>query len=289
MGEQRTLELPARTADGIEDSALFIGNATLLIRFAGFTILTDPNFIHRDEQVPLGYGLHATRQTDPALNIADLPPLDLVVLSHFHGDHFDRVAERDLDKSLPIVTTPEAAKELRSLGFGNAVPLETWETVTASRDGLQVGVTATPGRHGPRPVDFALPDVMGSILDFFSEAGDRLLRIYITGDTLAIDDLREIPQRYPAIDLAFLHLGGTRVMGVMVTMDGKQGIDAIRMVEPERAIPIHYDDYDVFTSPLADFQQEVEAAGLAARVTYLQRGERYALSPVPEHSLPAAE
>ena len=45
------------------------------------------------------------------------------MLSHFHGDHFDdhfdQVAERDLDKSLPIVTTPESAAQLRQRGFTN--------------------------------------------------------------------------------------------------------------------------------------------------------------------------
>ena len=41
-----------------------------------------------------------------------VPPLDLIVLSHFHGDHFDQVAERELEKSVPIVTTSEAAHEL---------------------------------------------------------------------------------------------------------------------------------------------------------------------------------
>ena len=60
------------------------------------------------EQVSIGYGMHATRLTNPAMEIHQLPPLDLVVLSHFHGDHFDQVAERELDKSLPIVTTNEA-------------------------------------------------------------------------------------------------------------------------------------------------------------------------------------
>jgi hypothetical protein len=41
-------------------SIFFIGNATVLIRYAGFTILTDPTFIHKHGQVPLGYGLHTT-------------------------------------------------------------------------------------------------------------------------------------------------------------------------------------------------------------------------------------
>ena len=53
-------------------------------------------------------------------------PVDLVLLSHFHGDHFDQVAERELDKSLPIVTTPEAAEALRQRGFVALHPLATW-------------------------------------------------------------------------------------------------------------------------------------------------------------------
>src|SRR5688572_20079606 len=105
MTHEITLSPSATSVDATLGSVHFIGTATVLIRCAGFTILTDPNFIHRHEQVDIGYGIHATRQTDPALEIGDLPPLDLVLLSHFHGDHFDQVAERDLNQVLPIVTT----------------------------------------------------------------------------------------------------------------------------------------------------------------------------------------
>jgi L-ascorbate metabolism protein UlaG (beta-lactamase superfamily) len=101
-----------------------------------------------------------------------------------------------------------------------------------------------------------------------------------------IDDLKEIPRRYSDIHLALLHLGGTRVLGVMVTMDGKQGVEAIQVVDPERAIPIHYNDYDVFTSPLSEFQREVEAAGLEERVHYLNHGETYTFNVAPSHPSP---
>src|SRR5215204_63082 len=79
MSTAAAIALPAQegTPDLTTGSILFIGTATVLIRYADFTILTDPNFIHRHEQVPLGYGLHATRLTDPARDIHDLPPLDL--------------------------------------------------------------------------------------------------------------------------------------------------------------------------------------------------------------------
>ncbi len=65
------------------------------------------------------------------------------------------------------------------------------------------------------------------------------------------------------------------MLGILVTMDGKQGVQLMQMVAPQRAIPIHYNDYDVFTSPLSDFQQEVQAAGLEERVHYLHHGDTY--------------
>jgi L-ascorbate metabolism protein UlaG (beta-lactamase superfamily) len=277
---QHTMPAITIPSDGLapdctRGSIFFIGNATVLIRYAGFTILTDPTFIHKHGQVPLGYGLHTTRLTDPAIDIRALPPLDLIILSHFHGDHFDQVAERELEKALPIVTTPEAAHALGQRGFGNTYPLDPWASMTVAKRDVHLRITAMPGRHGPPLADLVLPDVMGSLLEFESPAATPLFRLYITGDTLVIDDLQEIPRRYPEIDLALLHLGGTRVLGILVTMDGKQGVQLMQIVAPQHAIPIHYNDYDVFTSPLADFQQEVQAAGLEERVHYLRHGDTY--------------
>ncbi len=256
-------------------SVFLIGNATVLIRFAGFTILTDPTFIHMHEKVDLGYGLRTTRLTNPAMNISELPPIDFVILSHFHGDHFDQVAIRELDKSLPIVTTPHAAEELKTHGFNRTEKLEKWESVIYKKGDIRLTITATPGRHGLFPVSIFLPQVMGSILDFQTKNGDHLFRMYITGDTMVFDDIKEIPKRHPHIDLALLHLGGTTVMGLVVTMDSKDGLKMLKIIDPRKAIPIHYNDYDVFKSPLSDFQNEVVQAGLEDRVYYLSHGEIY--------------
>ncbi len=275
MADPAPLLLPPRSAQPTvadSESLYFIGNATVLIRFGGFTILTDPSFIHKHEQTWLGYGLHTERLTDPACEIADLPPLDVVLLSHFHGDHFDQAAEDGLDRALPIVTTPQSAELLGARGFANTWPLDRWQTQTVSKGNAELRITATPGNHGPPLVDAALPDVMGSLLEF-GPVGGPALRLYITGDTLLIDDLEEIPRRYPEIDLALLHLGGTRVLGILVSMDAEQGVKCLQLVNPRRAVPIHFDDYDVFKSPLADFQDAVTAAGWADRVSYLDRGD----------------
>ncbi|KAL1857327.1 hypothetical protein Plec18170_003447 [Paecilomyces lecythidis] len=109
-------------------------------------------------------------------------------------------------------------------------------------------------------------------------------RIYISGDTLMVDELKEIPKRFAGenIDLMLIHLGGTTVpspamlpMAVMVTMDAKQGLELVQLIKPDLTIPIHYDDYDVFASPLEDFKKAMEEAGLGDKVVYLDRKDQY--------------
>jgi L-ascorbate metabolism protein UlaG (beta-lactamase superfamily) len=280
MTSVRDLTLPAGTEppDLENGSIFFIGTATVLIRYAGFTILTDPNFIHMHEEVDLGYGIHAERLTNPAINLADLPPVDFVLLSHFHGDHFDQLVQRELDKTLPIVTCPEAAEQLEERGFQSLYPLQTWESLAVAKGQASILLTSMPGRHGPPGASLVLPEVMGTMLQFQSGAGDTLLQMYITGDTLVMDDIKEIPRRYPDIDLALLHLGGTKIMGLLLTMDAEQGVEMMQIVQPDLAIPIHYNDYEVFKSPLSEFQRAVEEAGLQNRVHYLNHGETYSFT-----------
>jgi L-ascorbate metabolism protein UlaG (beta-lactamase superfamily) len=256
------------------DQILFIGTATTLIQVAGFTILTDPNFLHRGQRAYVGMGMTTRRLTESALSVGELPPLDFVLLSHHHGDHFDRVAARDLDHDLSIVTEPHAARKLRRQGFRSPVALSTWQSRTFTREDAEVRVTSLPGQHAPRPLGYVVPPVMGSLLDF-SRGGQRLLRLYITGDTLMHDGIGDIAERFGDIDLCLIHLGGTRIAGILLTMDSRQGIQALRTVAPREAIPVHYDDYTLFKSPLSDFRRAAEAAGLPTAVHYLSRGESY--------------
>lgn len=274
MAAPRVLDLPG-SAEHDEGSLFFIGNATVLLRYGGFTILTDPTFVHRHEDVPLGYGLSTKRLTDPALEIDALPQVDLVLLSHYHGDHFDQVAQGRLAKDLPIVTTPQATRQLTDVGFTNTYGLQTWESLTLTKGGRRLRLTACPGRHGPGVTDLVLPDVMGTIIESETAESGVLPRLYVSGDTLVFEGLHEIGRRYPAIDLALLHLGGTRVMGILVTMDAEQGVDAMRILGPREVVPIHYDDYDVFTSSLEEFLDAATGAGLRERVHPLARGETY--------------
>jgi L-ascorbate metabolism protein UlaG (beta-lactamase superfamily) len=153
--------------------------------------------------------------------------------------------------------------------------------MTVSKGDVGLTISAMPARHGPLAVAPLLPPVMGAMLEF-APHGNSAYRIYVSGDTMVYDDIDDIPRRFPNIDLALLHLGGTRLLGVAtVTMDGEDGVRMLKLIAPQRAIPIHFNDYDVFKSPLSDFQREVERAGLQDKVSYLKPGESYAF-PAPK-------
>jgi L-ascorbate metabolism protein UlaG (beta-lactamase superfamily) len=256
----------------------FVGTATTVLRIGRFTLLTDPNFLHRGQRAYLGRGLWSKRSTEPALTLPELPALDAVVLSHLHGDHFDRVARRGLDRALPIVTTPEAQRKLRRWGFRAAEGLSTWQSYELERGAETLRLTALPGQHGPGVLDRVLPDVMGTLVDL-EQAGERRFRLYVTGDTLRRPQLAQIPERYPDIDAMLIHLGGTRIAGILLTMDAGQGADVVELIRPRLTVPIHYDDYPVFRSPLRDFVAEARRRGFIRQVRTVHRGETVPLIP----------
>ena len=262
------------TSQGAQSSSLrFIGTATTLLRFGGFTVLTDPNFLHQGQWSYFGQGLFSRRRTEPAAQPADLPPLTAVVLSHLHGDHFDRIARRELDRDTPIVTTPHAARSLGRGGFRNPVALQTWAAETFTDGPAKLTVTAVPARHTAGPLNLLLPRVIGTVLEYRSAPGVTPLRVYVSGDTVMHGELAQIRDRYPVLDVAVVHLGGTRVLGVLLSMDHKQGVDLIELLGPSVAVPIHYDDYGLFTSPVSNFLVEVRDRTPATRVRLLRRGD----------------
>jgi len=273
--------------------------------------MTDPNFLHAGDHVHLGPGVTSKRITNPAIDLEELPPIDLVLLSHYHADHFDQEVEAKLRRDLPIITTPHAKESLvdkKAEGekFEQVTSLDFWEGCivkgpSQSGEGQDGKVSALkvvgmPGKHvPPGPLDTineflgAVPPTNGWMLELGQLRGQHNTssfesgyRIYISGDTLFVDELKEIPQRYKDknIDLMLIHLGGTTIPGpsiplLMVTMDAEQGIKLMNLVHPDITIPIHYDDYEVFVSPLSDFKTAVDKAGLSDKVVYLDRKDEY--------------
>jgi len=299
------------TQDSLDASITFIGNATTLLEWNGIRLLTDPNFLHAGDHVHLGPGVTAKRLKDPHVDLDQLPALDAILLSHYHEDHFDKLVEDSLNRDFDIISTPHARDNLagkKPEPFTNVHALDPFESLmlhvaegrkSNSREAV-VKVTATPGKHVPpgglleKANDLlgAVPPTNGWVLELGWATGAQIeagqgevdvgYRIYISGDTLMVDELREIPERLREgrIDLMLVHLGGTTIPGpglpvLMVTMDAEQGVKLMRLVNPDVTIPIHFDDYDVFLSSLEDFKGEVGKSEFRERVVYLERGEQY--------------
>lgn len=299
---------------GNEDGSIyFIGTATTVIEWAGVRILTDPNFLHAGDHVHLGPGVTSARRTDPAVDLEQLPGVDCVLLSHLHEDHFDKKVERALGRDVPIITTPHAkgcltdTARVEGGAFQAVTALDHFESAMLEVTGPDAGarpvykVTGMPGKHVPPGPLAAANDLLGAVpptngwlLELGHSRGGEPeprdvntgFRIYISGDTLYIEDLfRDMVDclRGRQVDLMLVHLGGTTIPGpkaplVMVTMDAKQGVKLMKAMDPEVTVPIHYDDYDVFLSPLEDFKKEVQEAGLQDRVVYLDSGDQYRFS-----------
>ncbi|KAL8909533.1 MAG: hypothetical protein Q9171_005012 [Xanthocarpia ochracea] len=217
-------------------------------------------------------------------------------------DHFDDHVESSLRRDLPIITTPHAKSHLTSKGEGEAFTavhdLDFFEDILVDIEGGEgkgkaaVKVMGMPGKHVPPGVLGTLNDLVNAVpptngwmieLGYKSDEDFKCgYRIYISGDTLLVDELKEIPKRYAGknIDLMLIHLGGTTIPSpsvplLMVTMDAEQGLGLVKLIDPDLTIPIHYDDYDVFLSPLEDFKKKMEEAGLQDKVVYLDRNDKY--------------
>ncbi|GAA0469293.1 hypothetical protein Ade02nite_32200 [Paractinoplanes deccanensis] len=255
----------------MQASVTFVGNATTILRLGSFTLLTDPAFGGAGSRVYLGYGAWSKRLRDPAMDVVDLRQVDAMLLSHLHGDHFDREARRRIEPTLPILTTPQAERRLRRRRYLAVHGLPTWDCHEWTRDRQRLRVTAVPGRHGPGLADKLLPDVMGSVVELEVD-GRCALRLYITGDTLYDAALEQVPRRMGEIDAMLIHLGGTRMLGMLLTMDDRQGVELAHLIRPGLTLPIHYDDYKVMKSPLRDFLTRAADQSLTG-VRPIERGD----------------
>jgi uncharacterized protein YndB with AHSA1/START domain len=88
--------------------------------------------------------------------------------------------------------------------------------------------------------------------------------------------------------VAVVHLGGTRILFATVTMDAAQGLDFLRRVRPRMAVPVHYDDYRIFRSPLSEFLSVVGQDEEDWRIETPARGETVELPvELPQRASPS--
>lgn len=128
---------PPATVAGDQMVVTWVGHATVLVQTASLNILTDP--IWADRAGPLGLG--PTRVAAPGIAFADLPKIDLVLVSHSHYDHLDLQTLRRLwERDRPLVVTSLGNDSVIGQVGVPARALD-WGGRLAVRAGVEVAVT----------------------------------------------------------------------------------------------------------------------------------------------------
>ncbi len=250
-----------------------IGGPTVLVEVGGWRLLTDPTFDPPGRRYSFGWGTASTKVAGPAVAAADLPPVDVVLLSHdHHADNLDDAGRALLPTVGTVVTTVAGA---RRLGNG-ARGLRPWAAMTLTAPGrTSIEVTATPARHGPplsRPVAGA---VVGFALRWDGQEHGVL---WITGDTMLFGGLRAVADRLD-VDTALVHLGGVRfpVTGPLrYSMTAREAVEVCRLVRPRTVVPVHYEGWSHFRQG-----REAAEAEFARAPADVQRSVRWLEPGVP--------
>ncbi len=190
---------PAPYEEG-KPSVLWVGHSTFLIEIGGFFILTDPVWDAYCSPIPIRA---LRRRHDPFPALADLPSIDLVLLSHNHYDHLDAKTVRHLHAFHPHVqwVVPLGlSRWFRKRGIERVCELGWWESKKVG-DGV---ATAVPAQH------FSGRGLWDQNKTFWNgyvfEKGDK--RFYFTGDTGYNGiHFKEIGARWPFMDLSLIPIG----------------------------------------------------------------------------------
>jgi L-ascorbate metabolism protein UlaG (beta-lactamase superfamily) len=234
-----------------------IGGPTVLIEVAGWRLLTDPTFDPPGRRYSFGWGTASRKLAGPAISASELPPLDAVLLGHdHHGDNLDTAGRALLPAAGEVVTTVAGARRLGGVARG----LQRFRTTRLEAPGRPtIEITATPCRHGP-PLSRPLAgDVIGFALRWDGQEDGVL---WISGDTVLYDGVREVANRLP-VDTAVLHLGGVRfpVTGPLrYSMTARQAVELCSLLRPRTVIPVHYEGWEHFQESRESIERELETA-----------------------------
>jgi L-ascorbate metabolism protein UlaG (beta-lactamase superfamily) len=188
-----------RLVEPDELGVTFIGHSSFLVQAAGQNLLFDPVFST--------WLILLRRQRRPGVRPRDLPPIDVILLSHAHMDHLDRASLRRVVRitrrrkgCAPIVVVPNDVGDIvRGLGFSEVIELRWWESYAAG--GLTI--THTPAKHwGTRWI----MDGHRGYGGYLVEGGAR--RLYYSGDTAYFAGFHEIGARLrPEVALLRIAIG----------------------------------------------------------------------------------
>jgi L-ascorbate metabolism protein UlaG (beta-lactamase superfamily) len=256
-----------RLAGNGDMGVTFIGHSSFLLQMGGQSVMIDPNFAR--------WLFVLKRLRRPGVRVRDLPPIDLVLVTHAHFDHLHRPSLRAIVQNnlrvrgtAPAIVIPSHVSDLVSdLGFSEIIELDWWNTTRRS----SISVTHVPSRHwGARILKDSHRGYGGYVL----KAGKH--SIYHAGDTAYFDGFREIGRRLSP-ELALLPIGAYNPASFRnVHTSPADATHAFLDLNARWMVPMHYGTFrlshEPVDEPLQLLEQEAKAAGIEDRVVVLKEG-----------------
>lgn len=237
------------------------GHSSLLIQLAGLNVLTDPIWSARASPVRFA---GPRRWVAPGIAFDDLPPLDVVLLSHNHYDHLDDRTVRRLTRRFPDaewIVAMGLAPFVRARGAhpDRIVELDWWQehTVGALR------IAATPAQHFSSR---GFGDRGDTLWCGYALAANSGARVYFAGDTGYHPEFGRIGERYGPFDVALLPIGAYEPRWFMryLHMNPEEAVAACREVQGRVMVPIHWGTFKLTDEAMDEPPVRARSAWLAA-------------------------
>lgn len=255
---------PARVQTGLR--VTFVNHSTVLLQQAGVNMLTDPIWSERTS--PLSW-IGPRRHRAPGVRKEDLPPIDVVLLSHDHYDHLDMPTLRWLAArgGCEFVAPLRVGDLLRVQKIGPVHELD-WG------DSAQVaGCTV----HCVPAVHFAARGIFDRNKRLWCSYGieSRERLTYFAGDTAFGGHFAEVRKRFGAPQLALLPIGAYAPRWFMsaVHMDPEQAVEARRILGAKMSVGIHYGTFQLADESIDAPVAELRACAGEENFVALKNGE----------------
>jgi N-acyl-phosphatidylethanolamine-hydrolysing phospholipase D len=244
----------ALRANRTHPTLTWVGHSTFLLQVGGLNVLTDPHFTRRAS--PLGWA-GPQRLAPLGLALHDLPPIDLIVISHNHYDHLDEGTVRWLARHHPqaLFAAPLGLRRwLHRRGVQQAIELDWWE----GHEAPSFTLTAVPAQHfsGRTPTDRNRTLWCGFVL----ETARR--RIYFAGDTGHSQDFADIGARFAPVDLALIPIGAYEPRWFMriIHVNPEEAVRIHRELGARQSVAMHWGTFRLTTEPLDEPPRRLEQA-----------------------------
>ena len=246
----------------------WLGHATLLVNFYGLWLITDPALLKRVGVRAGVVTLGPKRHVAPALRARQLPPLDFILLTHAHMDHFDLGTLRLLPRRATIVTATSTA-DLLPRRFHDVVELGWGESRTFRRPRGSLTVEAFGVRHWGARVR---TDTHRGFNGYIVERQGR--RLCLAGDT-ARTDMRAVGHKGP-IDVMAVPIGAYDPW-IMSHCTPEQAVAMANEARARYVVPIHHQTFRLGREPMDEPIRRFRRALEPDRVALSEVGETFEL------------